>query len=115
MLANKTFWNKPNSTLVVTDICTIHIIVETCDRTKILAHTIHNTKIKGLEIHQYLQTWPIFKRDFLSSVWSAWLSLTSKNMVLSFIPESLDSRILPVLEQEHFENGHFWGVRGLTA
>ena len=36
-------------------------------------------------------------------------------MALSYIPESLDSPIFPVLEQNYFENGNFLGVRGLAA
>ena len=72
---------------------------------KLLIWLIHTKQIISLEnflmIDHHLKTWPLFKREFLSSVKSGWLSLTSqyKILVVTFIPESLDSWILPVLEQ----------------
>ena len=70
-----------------------------------------------LDNDQYQKTWPIFKLEFLSSVKSGLLSLTSQCTVrvLTIIPESVDSKILIVLEVNHFENGHFWGMRKLIA
>ena len=67
--------------------------------------------------YQHKKTLLIFKRDFLSLFKSGWLFLTTqfKIMVLTFIPENLDSPIFPVLEQYHSECGPFWGVRGLPA